>query len=51
MIQSAEAAEKARSINVKSQLETAKFERQQAREDAMTAAKIAALGLPKGSVP
>ncbi len=47
IVQSAEAAEKARNINTKTQLEVARFERDEARKDALNASKIAQAGVSK----
>jgi hypothetical protein len=51
LIDSAEAAEKARGIRVKTDLEVERFMREEARQDAITAAKIAREGLPPSTVP
>jgi hypothetical protein len=51
LMQSAAAAEKARAIRVDAELKQAQFERKEAREDAMTAAKIESMGLPPSRIP
>lgn len=51
LIQSAQAAEKARQIRVDSDLKVAEFEKRNAREDALYAAKIEQMGVPRKPTP
>jgi len=51
LIQSAELGQKLSDSKFAQSMKVAEFERKQAREDALAAAKIAQAGLPKSTIP